>query len=122
MSVSDGIVASSFGPQKTIYSDKIYFQDEGGDYTVESSGIYKEDYSFTDSITQQQIITSGPTLWIERPTVVPINQNTRIKVELKNGPRYFRVTEIHKDVDESAYNLILHDLAAPSEDEDSDGN
>lgn len=111
MSVADAINRAAFKTQKRIYGDPIFFKDEEGNFTIESVGIFKSDYSFTDSITQQQVISEEPTIWVERPTVVPIVQGTQIKWK----ESYFQVKELHNDVDHEAYNLLLHEIAAPEE-------
>ena len=89
---------------------------EGGEYSIEYVGIFKADASFTDSITQQQVISSTPTIWVERPTPIPMVQDLRVRWK----DQYFSIKEIHNDTDQNAYNLLLHEIPAPAEQEEGE--
>lgn len=112
MSLNDRIVQSSFAPQKAIHADPIFFQDQEGNYTIETLGIFKSEFVIVDSITQQDTVSDVPTIWLSRPTVVPIYQGIR----LYHLGKYYQVKEVHIDVDMNAQNLLLHEIAAPEVD------
>lgn len=110
MSLSDAIIQASFSSQKDVYSDPIFFQDDDGGYTIEGRGIFKAAFNFVDSTTQQDFVANTPTLWVSRPAPVRVAQG--VKVKWKES--YFRIKEVHNDVDRNAYNLLLHEIKAPA--------
>ena len=112
MSLSDSISKASFQAQEAIYGDPIFFQDaETEEYTIEYKGVFKSTFTLVDSVTQQQFVSDIPTIWVKRPTPIPMAQD--LKVRWKD--RYFQIKEVHTDVDENAYNLLLHNIQAPEE-------
>ena len=110
MSLNDRISQASFSPQKKVYGDPIFFQDEEGDYSIESTGIFKSQFTLVDSVGQQEVVSDVPTIWVSRPTAVDLDQGMRIKWK----GQYFIIKEIHNDVDHNAYNLLLHSIEAPN--------
>ena len=103
---------ASFSSQKRIYGDPVYFQDDDGNYTIEGRGIFKSQFTLVDSVTQQEILSDTPTIWVSRPTPIPMAQE--LKVRWKDS--YFVIKEVQNDIDRNAYNLLLHEIGAPDGD------
>ena len=110
MSIADSIAHASFGSQKAVYGDPIFFADDDGNYTIEGRGIFKSQFALVDSVTQQEIVSDIPTLWVSRPTPIPMAQGLRVRYM----DSYFSIKEVHNDVDRNAYNLLLHHVSAPA--------
>lgn len=86
------------------FAEPFFFEDNAGEFTIEWQGIYTEKFQAIDSITQQEIISQGPVMWVRLPTPVPIAQNTRLKFKEKT----YRIESIHNDHDDSCANLFLY--------------
>lgn len=109
MSLSDNISQASFSAQETVYSDPVLFEDEEGNYTIEAKGIFKSQYTLVDSMTQQEVVSDVPTVWIRRPHPIQLAQGQKLKTKEK----YYQIKEIHSDIDENCDNLLLHEIASP---------
>ena len=111
MSIADRLTQASFNPQKAIYGDPIFFQDDEGEYSIEGRGIFRSQFALVDSVTQQEVVSDIPTIWISSPAPVTLTQG--LKVRWKD--EYFSIKEIHRDVDRNAYNILLHEIEGPAD-------
>ena len=109
MSLSDSIVQSSFSPQEAVYGDPVFFRADDGEYSIEAKGIFKSQFILVDSMTQQEVLSDSPAIWIRRPTPIPMVQN----LKLRHLDNYYQISEVRNDTDENAYNLVLHKIRPP---------
>ncbi len=99
-------------PQKKIYGDPIFFEDEEEEFTLEYCGIFKSRFQFVDAISQQQVISEEPTFWVSWPLEgVEIKQGTKLQWK----DRLFRIKELKRDVDNNAMNLVVHEVGPVNE-------
>lgn len=111
MSIADKLAQVAFNPQKAIYGDPVFFQDDEGEYSIKGRGIFRSQFALVDSVTQQEVVTDMPTIWLSSPAPVTLRQG--LKVRWKD--EYFAIKEIHRDVDRNAYNILLHEIEGPTD-------
>lgn len=106
----DGVFSTSHKVQSSFFGDSVFFKDSEGEFSIEAAGIFKTSDIIVDSITQQSFFSSTPTLWLDEPYPVKIEQD----VELKVRDKYYKIKEIRPDVDDTCLNCLLYEFTPSS--------
>ena len=112
MSLFDKSRDALLNTQESIFADEIFFQDSQGDFTIAFKGIFKSEGVLIDSVTQQEIVSDEPVLWIKNqlPDGVVASEGKLIKL----SDKYFKIKDVRNDLDDSGFNLALYEVRDPS--------
>ena len=111
MSLFDNSRDALLDVQESILADEIFFQDTDGNFTIAFKGILKAEGVLIDSVTQQEIVSNEPVIWIKNqlPEGLVVEEGKLLKFLDK----YFKIKQIQNDLDESCLNLYLYEVREP---------
>ena len=111
MSIFDNARNVLLQSQEDIFSDNIFFQNNDGDFTIAHKGIFKSESVVFDSVTQQDVVSNEPVLWIQSNLPEGVEAVEGILIKLND--RFYKVKDVRNDLDQSCMFLYLYEVKEP---------